>query len=160
MKCILILVLQFSYFDGYYSTNKSALQILLQGQKSRITKRSLSESNNTQSIINRETIQKDLVMPLEFMLPRKKLQWTRHKQGVGKRRNYGEPAKHFSSLKNIIHKRDISDDFKDIKHVSADSEKTSIFKDSSHDYRNIVGAERTMFFQNEKLSHSKEKHVK
>ena len=142
MKCILILVLQFTYFDGFYSTNKSALQILLQGQKSRITKRSLSETTNNQSIFNNEAIQNDFVNPLEIMLPKKKLPWKRHKLGIGKIRNYGQLAKHFSSLQNLVLKRYISDVYKNIKHVSTDNQKKLILKDSSHDYKNNFGAEK------------------
>ena len=160
MKCILILVLQFTYFDGFYSTNKSALQILLQGQKSRITKRSLSESNNAKSILNSEAIQKDLVIPLEIILPKKKLLWKRKKTGVAKRRNFGEHAKNFSSSENLILKRDMSDIHKNIKPVSADNENKSIFKDSRHDYENNFGAERRMFYQSENLSHHKREHIK
>ena len=160
MKCILILVLQITYFDGYYSTNKSALQILLQGQKSRITKRSLSESNNNQSIVNNEAIQKDLINPLEIMLPKKKLPWKPHKLVIGKRRSSGKLAKHFPSLENIVLKRDISDVYKDIKRVSADNQKKLILKDSSHDYKNNLDAERTMFPQNGNLSNDKSEHIK
>jgi len=155
MKCILILVLQITYFNGYYSTNKSALQILLQGQKSRITKRSLSDSNNNQTIVINEAIQRDLINPLEIMLPKKKLPWKRHKLVIGKRRNSGELAKHFPSLENIVLKRDISDVYKDIKRVSADNKKKLILKDSSNNYKNDLGAERTMYYRSENLLHYK-----
>ena len=93
MKCILMLVLQVLNFDGFYSTNSSNLQVLLQSKMSRITKRSLSKSNYTSSTIDNDGIKVDLLIPLESLDPNQKSHLRQHSRRSEKRGIVGERQK-------------------------------------------------------------------
>ena len=80
-----MLVLQVLNFDGFYSTNSSNLQVLLQSKMSRITKRSLSKSNDTNSSIDNGGIKVDLLTPLERLDPNKKSHIKQHSRRSEKR---------------------------------------------------------------------------
>ena len=63
------------YFDGYCSTNSSNLQLLLQSKMSRITKRSLSESNKSNKMLKNEDIESNQLFPMDMIFANQLLHW-------------------------------------------------------------------------------------
>ena len=93
-----MLVLQVLNFDGFYSTNSSNLQVLLQSKMSRITKRSLSKSNYTSSTIDNDGIKVDLLIPLESLDPNQSSHLKQHSRRSEKRNIVGVRPKIIRNL--------------------------------------------------------------
>ena len=109
MKCILILFIQVLNLDGFYSTNSSNLQLLLQSKMSRITKRSLSQSNYGNTGIDNDGIRVVLLSPLESVDPMQKLHLKRHSRRSEKSSIVGVRPKVFHKLDTSFLKRDMKE---------------------------------------------------